>query len=311
MQITATYYKGFEAYKIGTSVWEAVCVPQLGANIAEITHLATGRQWLWQNPRMPLAEHDYGCPYIQGSMSGFDECFPAIAAGPYPDMPFQGVAIPDHGEVWTSAWTVLVRGDALQLSVEGRSFPYRLERTFLVGDHEEMMLHYTLTNMGEAPLLYNWSSHPVFAASAGMRVLLEEGASLLVEGSRGDRLGPQGSRLKWPGGRHKLDVVHQPGGQEVVDKIFAEGVTGPTGLYHPESNSHLLFRYNSAEINTVGIWLSIAGLPEEHCVAVEPCKGNTDSLAGSLELGTASRLEPGGRHDWEMALAFGMGIPRL
>src|SRR5688500_17306112 len=118
MDITLITYKGFPAYRLSTTYWEAVCIPQLGANIAELRGLATGKQWLWENPRVPLAEHGYGCPYAWGSMAGFDECFPAIGPGPYPLPSYKGVEIPDHGELWAVLWNAEVLDGALRTWVE-------------------------------------------------------------------------------------------------------------------------------------------------------------------------------------------------
>jgi galactose mutarotase-like enzyme len=312
MQIEPIEYQGFQAYKLSTSTWEAICVPERGANIAEFRHVQTGRQWLWVNPRQPLARHDYGCPYGWSSASGFDECFPAIAPGIYPLEPYNGWIIPDHGEVWPLSWSSEVMGGALRTWIDGRAFPYRLERTISEAEGDgAMVLHYRLTNLADAPLAYNWSSHPVFAASEGMTIHIEPGATMLVEGSPGNRMGKPGTRFRWPGGEHQLETI--PGcasGEAKIAKLFAEELTRNwVGLYHPQSDSHLFMRFDIAEINTVGVWINVCEAPGEDRVAIEPCKGNTDSLEGSIAEGTASHLPPRETHEWSLWLQPGIGIP--
>src|SRR6476646_11175551 len=129
MIIQPTTYLSFPAFRLSTDAWEAFCVPELGGNLPEFTHLTTGRQWLWINPQVPLGPHEYGCPYGWGSAAGIDECFPAIAEGVYPFEPYRGVAIPDHGDAWTLPWAVEAQDSELAMALEGPHLPYRLERT--------------------------------------------------------------------------------------------------------------------------------------------------------------------------------------
>jgi galactose mutarotase-like enzyme len=310
MQIQAIDYLGFQAYKLSTSAWEAVCVPERGANIPEFRHLTTGRQWLWVNPREPLARHDYGCPYGWSSASGFDECFPAIAPGLYPLEPYKRREIPDHGELWSLPWSAEVEDGSLRTWIEGRNFPYRFERTISEAEDDgAMLLHYKLTNLADAPLAYNWSAHPVFVASEGMIVHIEPGTTMRVEESLGDRFGNAGTRFPWPGGEPRLERIPGCGSGEVrIVKLLAENLTRNwVGLYHPESDSHLALRFNLNEIDMVGVWINVCEAPGEDRVAIEPCKGNTDSLAGSLEEGTASFLGSGEVQEWSLWLQPGVG----
>jgi len=308
MRVEPVTYDGFNAYRLSTHIWEAICVPERGANIAEFTHLETGKQWLWVNPRQPLARHDYGCPYGWGSASGFDECFPAIAPDIYPFEPYRGREIPDHGELWPIAWEAEVSGGSLRTWVEGRAFAYRFERTISDAQDGGMLLQYRLTNLADAPFTYNWSSHPVFAASKGMLIDLGHGTTMRVEGSPGDWVGTPGTRFSWPG-EHNLDKIPDcKEGEPRVVKLFAEKVTrNRASLYHPETDSHLTVRFDLSQIDTVGIWINVCHAPSEDCVAIEPCKGNTDSLTGSIAEGTASTLPARGVHKWSLRLSFGKG----
>ena len=61
-------------------------------------------------------------------MSGFDEVFPSIESCYYPVEPWEGVKVPDHGEVWSLPWRYEVHEDSVDLSVHGVRFPYRLQK---------------------------------------------------------------------------------------------------------------------------------------------------------------------------------------
>ncbi len=57
-------------------------------------------------PAMPTSIGDY-------DIGGFDECLPTISACLYPEPPFAGVMMPDHGEVWALPWKYEIQGEEL------------------------------------------------------------------------------------------------------------------------------------------------------------------------------------------------------
>jgi galactose mutarotase-like enzyme len=315
MQIHPTTYATFPAFRLSAGEWEAICLPGLGGNVPEFTDRATGRQWLWVNPQVPPAPHDYGCPYGWGSATGIDECFPAIAEGVYPLEPYRGVVIPDHGDAWALPWATEERDGKLVMTLDGPRLPYRLERTLSeTPDGAGLLFSYRLANLGDAPLTYCWSSHPVCAASPGMHILAPEDAHFRVEGSRTWRFGAVDTRRAWhlPGAENPSPIVpcDPQTAKHLGDKLFLVNVTRDwVALYHPETDSHLRFGYDLNEIDTVGVWMNLCDTEGRDHVAIEPCIGTYDSLEASLAAGSARTLPARAEHNWSWSLTPGAGSP--
>ena len=63
-----------------------------------------GREWLWRNDKLPYRTPLDGASYgATADTGGYDECFPTIAPCHLPpDVPvYGGLALPDHGELWS------------------------------------------------------------------------------------------------------------------------------------------------------------------------------------------------------------------
>lgn len=97
--------QGFAAITVGNGAIETTIVPELGAKLAGLRDLRTGREWLWTSRRIPFARHDPGASSIEvADNGGCDECFPTVApCGPVTGWPD---GLPDHGQVWSLPWDV-------------------------------------------------------------------------------------------------------------------------------------------------------------------------------------------------------------
>lgn len=215
----------------GAGALEVAILPEVGAKMISL-RAPSGREWLWQTRRRPFRVPEYGGAFEAYDISGFDECFPGIGEGPYPTGPWEGVTVPDHGELWTLPWRAEIDGDTLTLSVNGVRFPYRLEKRVSLeapdaapaqwaGNRDgsssgsgnggrvtaAVRLEYRLTNLSPFPLRYLWSAHPLFDVRPGTRVLLPHGVRVRTDWSKDGRLGPLGTEHAWPVAR-----VTTPGG---------------------------------------------------------------------------------------------------
>ncbi|MFM7679261.1 MAG: hypothetical protein ACKO83_10495, partial [Roseiflexaceae bacterium] len=99
---TFTGADGFVRQVVTNAVMQVIYMPQLGGKISQITDRRTGRNWLWRHPRMPYQLNDPQANYVTVADSGgWDECFPTVGRCTYPTAPWQGVALADHGELWS------------------------------------------------------------------------------------------------------------------------------------------------------------------------------------------------------------------
>src|SRR3954467_8651890 len=132
MSFRQTSVSGFPAVALRSPFIELVAVPALGMKLTNLRRLA-GREWLWRSDQIPLAPPKPGSSYVDTADSGgWDECFPTVGACPIPGAPPGKSQLPDHGELWSAAWTSSVfdgpEGTTIAGTAHGAVFPYEFHR---------------------------------------------------------------------------------------------------------------------------------------------------------------------------------------
>jgi hypothetical protein len=87
---------------IRLSVW-----PQIGGKISSIVDKADGFELLFNYPAEVSETSLYGKSFENTWNTGWDECFPTVAPCLYPRHPYEGIAVPDHGELWSLPTTAV------------------------------------------------------------------------------------------------------------------------------------------------------------------------------------------------------------
>ena len=293
--------------------WQVQLIPDLGGKISSIRW--RGRELLAANPRKPLRPAHYAASYAAYDASGFDECFPTIGPCRYPEFPWEGVELPDHGELWSLPWAYQIQNDALQLQVHGVRLPYTFARSISFADNGAIRFHYQLANLTRFPLQYLWSSHPLLAPQAGMRILLPEPTQVRVDWSKDSRLGELGTQHAWP---HTQDDSGKPidlslildEDARTVDKLYTTSLTeGWCALYHPLDGSFTAFTFSTAQVPYAGLSINLGGWPVDepgyYNLGLEPCSGYPDRLDLAVENGTSSTLVGFGSVEWDIFLHAG------
>lgn len=299
-------------YRLENPQLEVVIRPEIGGKIARLFDRVHGREWLWKNPLLPYRPPHYGATYVREHDSGgFDECFPAIAEGPYPTKPWQGTVIPDHGELWGLPWVGEVAEREAKLVVEGRRFPYRFERTAtLAADAPELTLSYRVRNLAPQPFPFIWSAHPLLSIRPGMRLLLPEGSPLMVYGASKPELGERGTSLRWPHHQgHDLSVIPEAREGIALKLCGPSPERGWVGLHDPETHTTLRLDYDPQEIPHLGLWLNYGGWtpfedqPAYFNLGLEPCIGMGDDLGFAMEQFQAyGQIPAHGAVEWKLTL---------
>ena len=293
--------------------WGLSVIPELGGKICSITW--RGKELLAQNPRKPYRRAPYGAPYADFDASGFDECFPTIGSCQYPAYPWEGTELPDHGELWSLPWTHQFLDDRLCLSANGIRVPYRFSKSIWVMDQETIRFSYRLDNITPFPFRYLWSSHPLFAPTPGMKILLPAGTAVRIDWSRDGRLGEIWQELAWPETRDAqgriVDLSVLPG-PEVgwVDKLYTSRLTqGWSALYSPQERSYLAFTFSPEQVPYVGLSINMGGWPVEepgyYNLGLEPCCGYPDRLDLAIQRGAYRIIEPLASVEWDIDLHAG------
>ena len=317
-------YQGFDLLILNNGHIEVQIVPELGGKITSIQHLSTHREWLWRNPYLSPKQVAYGASFIESyDTGGLDECFPAVAGGEYPDAPWDGVIIPDHGELWCQPWNVTVVESSakqiiLTMGCHGVRFPYRFERTLTLSSETSVLtLDYRVSNLTSFDMPFIWSIHPILNIEEGMHVVLPAGVETVrIDSVTNSFLGESGSQLQWPeakrADRQSIDLSHVPAndfGQAY--KLYTHLRKGneqvETAIHDLSGEHSFIFRFWPNEITHVGLWMNYggwSGCGSEHYfnLGLEPCIGGMDALPNAKNLDEYAVLPAKQTRDWMLEL---------
>ncbi len=304
-------YRGFPALQFDTSALRMIVIPQWGGKIASLFDRGRDREWLWTNPHLEYRPPAYGADYVANfDVGGFDECFPNVGAGPHPAAPWQGIPLPDHGEVWALPWEAEPLADGLRLRTRGVRLPYALEKTVRLVDEARVRLDYVARNLTDFDMPVLWSSHPLLSVREGMGLQVPA-SRVRVDNAANNFPADTGEDISWPHYRH-LDLSRLPG-PEVgwAVKLFTRRLEeGHVTLSDPGDGAAFRFHFDPTQVTHVGLWLNyggwsgVPGAPPYYNVALEPCIGVADRLDVSVEEGAYLSLPARGERSWWLEIAI-------
>jgi galactose mutarotase-like enzyme len=321
MSFRQTSVSGFPAVALRSALVELVAVPSLGMKLTNLRRL-NGREWLWRSDQIPLAPPIPGASYVETADSGgWDECFPTVGPCPIPGAPPGTPPLPDHGELWSAAWTSTVydsvEGTTLTGSARGTIFPYEFYREITLDPHEPLVhFRYLLRHTGGSPYPWIWSAHPLLNVQPGSVLTLPDVAQVKVAAVHGRQALSPGSGqvlrendiVSWPGaigGDAGKFTFPDDGGWAA--KLFGDvGTVGRMMLTDPRRGETLEFVVRREEVPQVGVWINCrgwgpAGRSPYYNLALEPCIGAPDRLdLAALEWKTAQTLNPGEERRWSV-----------
>ena len=282
-------------------------LPAEGGRISSLKSLHSGMEFLTQSRRSgqyPNAGLD--TRFQDGPCAGIEECLPTVGpSGPETE----GGAAPDHGDFWQLPWQLLTASKThVSMSSVGFSRTLRFSKQLTL-EHNTLRVGYTVENTGSTAQSFLYACHPLFAVSAGDRVLLpSEIQQLRLDYSRGDRLGVSGSMISWPipqAGLH-LDVACGPEAGTAEMFYTPRLQEGLCGIYREASAQVLEVSFNTERLPFLGLWLCYGGWPNDgeeprqYAVALEPTTSPCNNLANAQRTDTAISLKAGETYDWEI-----------
>ena len=313
----------FDTLVLENSTMRVEVIPELGGKIASLVRKETGREFLLQPPE---PERGYRRPSGNASFedydtSGFDECIPTVSACRYPEKPFAGQCLPDHGDVWSMPWKVNSTADEIMLEAQGSSLPFLFRRRMKL-DGNTLLLNYEITNLSDAELRSLWSAHPLLSVEPGAKILLPaEVRELQVNWSHDGKLGKGGNVCTWPaatdrfGNKINIGKVAEPTAG-TADKLFTPRLSeGFCALFYPGTNESLAFRFDPHLVPYVGLWMCYGGWPtnrsaKHFTVALEPCTGRPDSLEDAIKRGECDTVAGQETKSWWLRLEALSGAPQ-
>ena len=308
-------HRGVEGLAIEDDHLQCVILPSIGGKMTSLRLKESGHEFMWQDPEGPVKLPSYGAFLPDYDIGGFQECFPTINEVFYPEHPWRGVVVPDHGEVWALPWNYERVEDGLHLWVHSVRFAYRLNKWVTMRAGGRLDLRYELTSLAPFNFRCLWSAHPALALRPGMMMMLPEGTRVRTEFSEHGRLGEMGQLHDWPVTRdaegQQVDLSIIQGIEACThDKLNTVGLTeGWCGAHDPQTGEYLAYTFSLKEIPYVGVWLIQGGwAPEGQPYLVggfEPCTGYPGPLDSAMAWGACMTLPGRGKLGWSLEIHLG------
>ena len=191
-------YEAREALCLRDASLQIVTIPALGGKIISVKDLTSGYEFMWRQPDRALTPAPYDAVFTDYDISGWDECFPTINPAPYPAEPWQGTVIADHGEIWQQPWRWRADEGGVMMWVHGVRLPYHFERRLSLPSAGTLRVDYRAENLSPYSMPVLWSMHSFFNITPQTRILVPEGAQIIMEASDGGHLGGFLAKHTWP-----------------------------------------------------------------------------------------------------------------
>jgi hypothetical protein len=223
-----------------------------------------------------------GDDFLTAEMAGWDECAPTIDA-----CVVNGVALADHGELWTKAFDV----DGSSMSVDDDTLGYRFTRD-VAATAEGIELHYAVT-AGDRDVPFLWAGHPQFRAPEGTRILLPSSVRTVV-----DVMDTDLPVLEWSADLGSIDTIESGGYRKVY--VSPDQVVSTAVLMLP-TGAALQVSWSSA-CAYLGLWFDKFAFRAEPIIAIEPTTAYFDSLATAIDNDRVTVIAARSTLEWSVTL---------
>jgi galactose mutarotase-like enzyme len=275
--------------------------PTYGGKISSIMDKADRFELLFNYPvELPTTSH-YDIAYPSGWYAGWDECFPAIAPGRYPGHPYDGIGVPDHGELWGIPTVAVPTKDGITTVWHGLRFGYRLTRKlYLAG--AGLTAEYKLVNLAPFDLHFVWAAHALMNWPADVEIDLGDCTACRFSHDADGK--ESGETFAWPrlGGQDlsKPDALPTKHGWKAYS---AHPIAQRAIVRYPSRGRQvgIAFSSNDATDAYWGVWINTGGWAGHKHVAIEPTMGRYDALDRSVRDGSAGRVSALGNLSWSLS----------
>jgi hypothetical protein len=246
----------------------------------------------------------YDMPFDRSWYAGWDECFPAVAPGKYPIHPYEGINIPDHGELWGLPTMAVPTKDGITTVWNGLRFGYRLTRKLRL-EGAAILADYTLVNLAPFEFRFIWAMHALMSMNSPARLEFHDQDPAPQFRFSHDETGAEHQQpFGWPmvsSGMNLSDFAGLP--DRKGWKLFSlDPIHSPVTVRYPTRNRSLTIEYASDDMLPAywGIWINTGGWAGNRSFAIEPTTGRYDQLDRALIDASAGRVNPLGRRDWSV-----------
>lgn len=300
---------GFEAVVLENVNVRAVVIPSLGGRVWELTDRIRDRQWIWHREHVPLAAPTPGASYDDVWAGGWEELFPNDAPGW-----FEGRMLPDHGEWWTTPWSVTETSDGAEslLRLEAETVVRRTKsvKEFRLGASANTLeVVYRVENLEEEDFHYLFKQHLPVAVTPSCELALPGGLVTAVDHSFGTMLSGAGP-YAWPlakgldGAPADLRRV-RPQSEQAREFVYvSELPAGWCGVDDGERGAAMRMRFDVKQMPYVWLFLTYGGWRECYTAVLEPCTNMPKDLAAAARCGQSARLAAGGHFETRVSVTL-------
>lgn len=276
--------------------------PQLGGKVASLIDKADQYELLFNFPAELPTTHQYDIPYAKGWYAGWDECFPAVHPSKYVGHPYDGIAVPDHGELWGLPTTAVPTRDGITTVWHGLRFGYRLTRKLYL-EGSSVVADYTLINLAPFDFWFVWSMHALMSMESPVRLNPGEASEFHLL----DDAAPSTTQLHtftWPlvpDGGDLSDPARLPAGcawQAIGTKPLNSPLTVEYTARH--RRARIEFIADDDVQAYCGVWINTGGWLRHRHFGLRPTIGRFYELDRSIRDHSAGKVAPLGRAQWEV-----------
>lgn len=289
---------GFEMLILENSRIRVSVIPSLGGRVWELVDKARDRQWIWHREGVPLSATPPGSCYDDLWAGGWEELFPNDAPAD-----FEGRALPDHGEWWTTAWKVadVSSGSEAVVRLVAETAVRRCSCTKefrLAAESNTISISYRIENLESEPFHFLFKQHLPVAVTQSCTLVVPGGTVTAVDPTFGSLL-PDPGPFSWPGadGSHSgfdLRTVPPRSSREREFVYIRDVVDGWCGVDDTAAGASLRLRFDRTVMPYLWLFLAYGGWRSCYTAVLEPCTNMPKDLAEATRAGQSAYLDAGG-----------------
>ena len=288
--------KSDDHYILENDAVRVILEPRMGGKIRSFYSKKTDCEYLYQDRRQELGDEEYS----KHDLSGMDECFPTVLPCEYPDAPWRGVPLGDHGLLWDRSWEVDVRGEQLIAKISLDEIPVQMTRTAELIEPDTLLLQYTIENRASEPIEYLYAAHMLLHADQDTTINYpsEMNQAYLAVVMDNPQL-KEGTWNEWPPPDTALLSKPLLPEKNTFAKLFSPKLRrGLARVAHGDKPEHFQIEFDTARLPYLAVLLSLGYGPlgkdgKSLLFGLEPTSGIGDDLAMCRATNTTQRIDAG------------------
>lgn len=284
MTITPSSCDGVPTLVLENDQLRAEVAPSIGGRVIRLQHRPSGREFLWQNPRLQLEACAPDTPYDPNFYGGMDELLPTDLAETV-----NGIASPDHGELWTLPLNATAAGDALVL--EGRLPRFGLEyRRQMRLEANRLVCDYRLVNPTKTARQFLWKLHAALAIQPGDRIVCPAATARAADPAWSRR--KNATPFAWPNS-DGMDLSVVPVTDGSTEFLFLYDLADGRMALAARDGARLECQFDRAVFPCCWYFASYGGMEGAVTGVLEPCTNLALSVPDAVRTGPCGQLAPG------------------